>query len=120
MFSILHNLAINRLRQRARRGPHVAIEDVDDAALARPPSQEVGLRHRDILQALGGLAEEQRCVLLLVSVERLSYAETARVLGIPVGTVMSRLARAREKLLRAMQGDEGKAALERPHLRRVK
>jgi RNA polymerase sigma-70 factor (ECF subfamily) len=67
-----------------------------------------------MLRALEQLPEEQRIVVLLVSVEDLSYAETASVLGVPIGTVMSRLARGREKL-RQLTGSEA-----RPALRRVK
>jgi len=55
------------------------------------------------MAGLAALPEEQRSVLLLVAVEDLSYAEAAKVLNIPIGTVMSRLARAREKLLRIME-----------------
>jgi RNA polymerase sigma factor (sigma-70 family) len=105
LFAILHNLAVNKMRQTARRGDHAGLDQVDEAALARPPTQESQLMQRDILNALATLPEEQRSVLLLVSVEELSYAETARVLSIPLGTVMSRLARAREKLREAMAGD---------------
>ena len=107
LFTILHNLAISQLRQSARRGRHVELDEVSETVVARPPTQEAGLQHRDLLNALGTLPEEQRSVLLLVSVEDLSYAETARVLDIPIGTVMSRLARAREKLARAMAPDAG-------------
>jgi RNA polymerase sigma-70 factor (ECF subfamily) len=56
------------------------------------------LEHRDVLRALAALPEEQRAVLLLVGVEDLSYQEAARVLGVPIGTVMSRLSRGRERL----------------------
>ena len=71
------------------------------------------MQARDLLRALNGLSEEQRSVLLLVTVEDLSYAQVAQVLGIPIGTVMSRLSRARERL-RQMTESEG------PALRRVK
>jgi len=120
VFAILHNLAINRLRQTQRRGRHIAIEDADEGAVARPPTQEDALRHRDLVRALGDLPEEQRSVVLLVSVEDLSYGEAAKVLDIPIGTVMSRLARAREKLRRAMEGGEEQPARHGAHLRRVK
>jgi RNA polymerase sigma-70 factor (ECF subfamily) len=120
LFAILHGLAINRLRQAQRRGRHIAMEDADAAALARPPDQEAALRHRDLLRALDELPEEQRSVLLLVSVEDLPYAEAAQVLGIPIGTVMSRLSRAREKLLRSMEGGEEQPARAASHLRRIK
>ena len=119
VFTILHNLAMSRLRQGARRGFSVPLEDVDEGALARPPDQEHGLRRQDVLRALDRLPDEQRSVLLLVSVEDLSYAETAAALDIPIGTVMSRLARAREKLLRDTEGNAAGAA-PRPTLRRVK
>lgn len=119
VFTILHNLAINRLKQTARRGRHVMLEDADDAVLARPATQEDGWRQRDLQKGLAALPEDQRSVLLLVSVEDLSYAEAAKVLGIPVGTVMSRLARAREKLMKTMDG-ENVISLHSPNIRRIK
>jgi RNA polymerase sigma-70 factor (ECF subfamily) len=119
VFTILHNLAVNRLKQTARRGPHLTIDDASEAALARPASQEDRLRHRDLLRVLQGLPEDQRSVLLHVSVEDLSYAEAARVLDVPVGTVMSRLSRARENLLRAMKVGP-RAAASPPAVRRIK
>jgi RNA polymerase sigma-70 factor (ECF subfamily) len=119
LFTILHNLAINRLRQQVRRGRPVDLDAVDESAVALPPTQEDGLRHRDVVKALETLPEEQRSVLLLISVEDLSYAEAAKILDIPVGTVMSRLSRARDKLSRAMAADAVVPAA-RPTLRRVK
>jgi RNA polymerase sigma-70 factor (ECF subfamily) len=119
LFTILHNLAISRLRQTVRRGRHVALDEADESVTAQPPTQEDGLHHREVLRALDTLPEDQRSVLLLVSVEDLSYAEAARVLDIPVGTVMSRLSRAREKLSRAM-APEAAIPAQRPTLRRVK
>jgi RNA polymerase sigma-70 factor (ECF subfamily) len=61
------------------------------------------------MRAFDRLPEDQRAVLLLVSVEGLSYAETASVLGVPTGTVMSRLARARERLRREVEGEAAPA-----------
>lgn len=119
VFTILHNLAMSRLRQGARRGLSVPLEDVDEGVMAQPPVQEHGLRQQELLRALERLPEEQRSVLLLVSVEDLSYAEAAQALDIPIGTVMSRLARAREKLLRDMEVNPAGPA-PRPSLRRVK
>lgn len=103
MFTILHNLAINRLRQSARRGAHLALDQASEEALASAPAQEMALRHRELMRALGSLPEDQRSILLLVSVEGLSYAEVAQVLGVPLGTVMSRLSRARQKLLQIVE-----------------
>jgi RNA polymerase sigma factor (sigma-70 family) len=120
IFTILHNLAINRMRQKQRRGPHIPLEDADEGSLALAPSQEEGLRHDDLMRALDGLPEDQRVLLLLISVEDLSYAEAANVLNIPIGTVMSRLARARERLRRAVEGEPNGVAALGTHLRRVK
>jgi RNA polymerase sigma factor (sigma-70 family) len=119
VFTILHNLAVNRSKQAARRGRYMAIDDASEAVLARPASQEDRLRHRDLLRGLQALPENQRSVLLLVSVEDLSYAEAARVLDIPIGTVMSRLSRARENLSRAMEAGP-QASASAPVLRRIK
>lgn len=105
VFAILHNLAMQRFRQQSRRGVQVAIEDVAEAEMSTPAPQEHRIRHHELMRALGRLPEEQRSVLLLVSVEDLSYAEVASTLSIPVGTVMSRLARARQKLHRLLDGE---------------
>lgn len=101
LFAIQHNLFLDRMRQRKRRGLQVSADVLTDmAAPGTEPEHYAGLR--DILAALNSLPEEQRSVMLLVSVEDLSYEEAARALGIPVGTVMSRLSRGREKMRRFM------------------
>jgi RNA polymerase sigma-70 factor (ECF subfamily) len=83
--------------------------------------QHSALEHRDLLRAFAALPEEQRAVLLLVGVEDLSYQEAARVLGVPLGTVMSRLSRGRERLRRYMHEDMSKNNSRRgTALRRVK
>ncbi|MBB2960876.1 RNA polymerase sigma factor [Methylobacterium sp. R2-1] len=119
LYAILHNLAVSQMRQRARRGSYMPVDDAPEATLAVAPSQDDGLLQRDLTAALAALPEEQRSVLLLVSVEGLSYAETAQVLAIPIGTVMSRLARARDRMIHLMDG-ENVAPVKRPLLRRVK
>ena len=63
--------------------------------------------YQDVLNKLAKLPEDQRAVLLLVAVEDLSYADAAKVLDIPVGTVMSRLSRARERLQQEIEGTTG-------------
>jgi RNA polymerase sigma-70 factor (ECF subfamily) len=103
LFAILHNLALDRLRRRARRGIDAPLETVPEAWLGRPAEQEHALGLQDVLAHLAQLPDDQRAVLLLVSVEDLSYAEIAAVLDIPMGTVMSRLSRARERLRRQME-----------------
>ena len=119
VFAILHNLAVNRLRQTSRRGEHVAIDDIGEGLMAHRPTQEDALAKADVMSAIQQLPEEQRSTLLLVSVEDLSYAQVAEVLAIPIGTVMSRLSRGRERLRQIL---ENPASGARPgsHLRRVK
>ena len=87
--------------------------DEEPPALA-PSRHEAALELRDLQRALEHLSPEQREVLLLVGLEQLDYAEVASVLGIPPGTVMSRLARAREALRRALREPP------RARLRRIK
>jgi RNA polymerase sigma factor (sigma-70 family) len=115
LFTILHNLAVNHLRRTARRGREVPLDDAGDSDVAVRSTQEDALRREDILGAVGQLPDDQRSVLLLVSLEDVSYAEAARVLDIPIGTVMSRLARARARLLKLLE----EPASDRPHLRSV-
>lgn len=121
-FAILHNLAIDSMRRRARRGIHLAIDDVDENEMAVPGRQEEGLRHAELMRALEDLPPDQRSVVLLVSVEDMTYAEAARTLDIPLGTVMSRLSRGRERLQKALNGerDAPTRAAGAPPLRRMK
>ncbi len=120
LFAIVHNLAANHLRQLARRGVHVSIEDAHEDTFAAQPAQENALLCQDVFKAMQALPEEQRVVLLLVAVEGLSYEEVARVVNAPTGTVMSRLARARDKLFQLIEGFPAEADRQRPHLRRIK
>ncbi len=120
VFTILHNLAINRMRQTARRGEHVPVDDTSETAFATPPTQEDQLHHQAALTALAALPEDQRSVLLLIGVEDLSYAEAAAVLGVPLGTVMSRLSRARQRLAQLIEEGPARSATTGPGLRRVK
>jgi RNA polymerase sigma-70 factor (ECF subfamily) len=112
LFAIQRNLFINAYRQRQRQGPHVALDDV--ALPGAAAQQEAGLEVRDVLAALDQLPEEQKSLLLLIGVEDFSYEDAARILGVPMGTVMSRLSRARQKLRSILE--TGRATM----LRRVK
>jgi RNA polymerase sigma-70 factor (ECF subfamily) len=108
LYTILTNLNRNRLRSLARRPAPAPLGDADAPQMAGP---EAG--GRDIERALASLVEDQRSALLLVVLEGLSYREVAAVQGVPIGTVMSRLSRARAQIKSYLDG-------ERPALRRVK
>jgi RNA polymerase sigma-70 factor (ECF subfamily) len=98
LFAILHNLAVNQFRRAATRGQHVTIDEASEHEIGQSAVQEQTLIYQEALRKLARLPDEQRAVLLLIAVEDLTYAEAAKVLNIPVGTVMSRLSRARERL----------------------
>jgi len=102
--SALRGLAVDQFRKVAARGRHVAIDATSEDSLGEAAAQERRLMYQDVLNKLARLPEEQRAVLLLVAVEDLSYADAAKVLNIPVGTVMSRLSRARERLQQEIEG----------------
>jgi RNA polymerase sigma-70 factor (ECF subfamily) len=101
MFSIVHSTWINELRARNVRSR--SSMDWDDAfletvpdAMARTPEQQV--MDGQIISALQRLPETQRVVMLLVGVEGLTYSEAAEALNVPIGTIMSRLSRARHAI----------------------
>jgi len=112
LFAIQRNLFLNQLRRRRSR-PEVGPEALD-CMPAPEGDADLRIEARDVLAGLDALPEEQRSVLLLVGVEDLSYQQAAEVLGLPVGTVMSRLSRARARLRQFMEA--GRSAV----LRRVK
>jgi len=101
LFSIMHNVYLNQLDARARR-PEEALPEAFDIPVA--PTQEHALEIRDLSTALAQLPLEYREVLLLVGLEELRYEEAAKILGVPLGTVMSRLARGRERLRQLLSG----------------
>ncbi|MGJ7521187.1 sigma-70 family RNA polymerase sigma factor [Variovorax sp. LT1P1] len=114
LFTLMHNVFANQVR----RAPPRAVVDIDDIGHTLRGS-DTGLdRTLDLQRCLLLLPDDQRAVLLLVALEDLSYAEVARILTIPVGTVMSRLSRARARLHALMEG--AASTDERPALRRLK
>ena len=116
LFTLMHNLFISQVRQGQRRSAAGPALDVDELAhTLQAPDAPPGM-HLDLQRCLLRLPPDQRAILLLVCVEELSYAEAAKVTGVPVGTVMSRLARARERM-RALLQEPGRAT---PALRRLK
>ena len=94
LFTVMHNVHVNQVR--ASRD-HAMLDD-EGAEMAVAAVQGAALEIRDLERSLALIPAEQREVLLLVALEDMSYAEVANALGIPIGTVMSRLSRAREKL----------------------
>lgn len=106
LFSIMHNVFVNQLKAR-KIAPDVELDD--NMAAPMPGATRADIL--DLQRALAGLAPEQREVVLLVALEDMSYADVSRALGIPMGTVMSRLSRGRERLRRAMNGEAGKPDL---------
>jgi len=104
LFTMMHNLFVNELQ---RRDAIRAAGDRDAEALAFTAAQDAELlcAMSDFEQAVHALSDEHREVLLLVGVEQLSYRQAAKVTGVPVGTVMSRLARARERLAAGLEGE---------------
>lgn len=104
LFAILRNLYVNSVRRAKRRPEHASLADVDPIHQL-PPNQEPALELSNLAQALARLPDDQREVVLLVGLEEFSYEEAARILDIPIGTVMSRLARGRERLRRLVSGE---------------
>jgi RNA polymerase sigma-70 factor (ECF subfamily) len=111
LFTVMHNVYINGLRRKRPETEPMAHEDYEDP---RPQAPDAGLQLRDLEQGLARLSPDQREVLLLVCLEEMSYEQVAAVTGVPVGTVMSRLHRARERMRTFMAWEH------RPTIRRVK
>ena len=117
LFAIMHNLFVSRWRRLKRRAV-VMVEDAS-ADAATPGGQFASLQIAEVALGLEALPEEQRQVILLVAVEGFGYAEVATILDVPIGTVMSRLSRARDRLNEVMAGRHRQSG-QRPVLRRVK
>jgi len=114
MFGIMHNHFIDRLRAQRSRPEDSAGDDLPE--LPQRALQTDALEVRDLDRLLQRLPPEHREVLLLVGVEEMSYQEVATAIGVPIGTVMSRLSRARARLREEMQGRAAPAS----RLQRVK
>ncbi len=103
LFTVLHNVHVD---QRTRPAETTDTVDFDEVAglVPQPAPQPSSIELRDLSRALDALPEEQNRVVLLVGLEGLTYEETAQALGLPIGTVMSRLSRGREALRRMTDG----------------
>lgn len=114
LLTIVRNTCYTRLRQRQAQGSATAFDEAVHADPVRSPDpQQQALRHEDqqsVRRAVEELPVELREVVVLRELEGLSYKEIAAVADIPLGTVMSRLARARERLQERLRADEDKGS----------
>lgn len=101
LFSIMHNVFVNQLKARK----NATTVEIDEETLAAPMPSAGRSDILDLERGLTRLSAEQREVVLLIALEDMSYADVSRALGVPIGTVMSRLSRGRERLRRAMDGE---------------
>lgn len=125
LFTVMHNQFISQVRLAARQGDLAKLQESADrmdelAAPAAPIDSTI-----DLQRCLSRLPDEQREVLLLVTLEDLSYAQVAKITGVPVGTVMSRLSRARRRLQELMEAPAAEStpatgSAPEPVLRRLK
>ena len=102
LFTIMHNIFVNQLRSNPLKLAQALELPGSELSLATP--QEDRLILRDLNKALANLPHDQREVLLLIGLEQMTYEEAAKVLSVPLGTVMSRLSRGREQLRVIMSG----------------
>jgi RNA polymerase sigma-70 factor, ECF subfamily len=105
LYTILYHRFLTDLHREKRRNMRHGSTNIAVGRPAVEGEQEAVLVRRDLLRAFAELPEDQRSVLFLVTIEDLSYGEAARILGVPIGTVMSRLSRGREKLRRYLSGE---------------
>jgi RNA polymerase sigma-70 factor (ECF subfamily) len=105
LFTIMHNLRVSHVRRAVREGKHVPVETAWE--LGVPPRQGWQLGLRDLDRMLARLEEGQRSLLLLVGLEGLRYEDAATLLDIPLGTVRSRLSRARNRLRQMLAEEAG-------------
>jgi RNA polymerase sigma factor (sigma-70 family) len=119
MFTILNSLTTMRLRLLADPASQAATASARDRATTPAlPSSPNAPDNLEVLTALDRLPPEEKTVLLLVTIENFTYAETATITGVALNTVVSRLARGREQLSKEMAREEGSGSA--PHLRSVK
>jgi RNA polymerase sigma-70 factor (ECF subfamily) len=103
LFTVMHNVHVNQSALRRREAGNVSLDgEAGEPAWQIPvaANQAARVEVMEVVQLMGRLPAEQREVLLLAAVEELRYDEIAAVLGVPIGTVMSRLSRARDRLKR--------------------
>ena len=108
IMTVLHNLHINRIRRLIREQDNAIVASVCPARAQTEPSARLDLL--DVERAIGKLPENERRVIRLIGLEGMRYDNAAEILGVPIGTVRSRLARARSKLRKLLECDIESAA----------
>jgi RNA polymerase sigma-70 factor, ECF subfamily len=111
LFTLMHNQYVNSVRRWVLEREAISVEKLP---LATPAPQTTSVELRDLEHALARLREAQRTVLLLVSLEDMKYDQVAQICEIPVGTVRSRLSRAREMLRSMLDGERPPSPLRPP------
>ena len=111
LFTVMHNLFLDQMRRDRRRGSGAAVELDAREALAVPAVQSGAAETLEILDALQAISPDRRAAILMVSVEGFSYAEASAILGVPAGTLMSRIARGREDLRALLETDQRRRSI---------
>jgi len=125
LFTLMHNVFVNQVRRSVRQAAAGVSVDVDDVQAELVAADAATDQSLDLQRCLLRLPDDQRAVLLLVSLQDMSYEEVARVTGVPIGTVMSRLSRGRSRLRELMDAPPAQArsatqSASPPLLRRLK
>ena len=108
LFTVMRNLHINSFRRPARHEVSMPLDELADMAPTRPPAQEASVEMADFLRAFKRLAPSRQRTIMLVGWDGMSYDEAAVQLGVPTGTVRSRLSRAREELRGELHGEQAR------------
>ena len=112
LFTVLRNIHVSGLRRSGRSGIVKTVDDLAEGEGAVPPDQEHHMAATSVTTALERLSPQHREVIVLVGLEEMSYRDVSEILGVPVGTVMSRLSRAREHM-RLLLEERGVTGLRR-------
>lgn len=113
LFTILHNVHANQVRAASIRPQLTTLAEWEMSG-SQPATQEDRVMVRSLAQAIDLLPDDQRITVLLIGLEELTYEEAAKVLDVPIGTIMSRLSRGRERLRRMMAGSEAPVGAQKP------
>ncbi len=98
LYTIMHHIFLDRIRRDNRRGETAMLALEATEALSVPAHQADSAASREVLEALQAISPERRAALIVVAIEGFSYAEASEILGVPAGTLMSRVSRGREEL----------------------